>query len=54
MHRETVSGKVSWMQLSTAFGATDLEDSVTAAFILIGFLFGIVTFQLVDSQTLEA
>lgn len=40
------------MKLSIGFGATDLEDSATAAFILI-VLFVIVIFQLVDSQVAE-
>lgn len=53
MHWKIVSGKVPWMKLSIGFGATILEDSAAAAFILIGFLFGIVIFQLVNSQIVE-
>lgn len=41
------------MKLSIGFGATILEDSAAVAFILIGFLFGIVIFQLVNSQIVE-
>lgn len=50
--QENCQWEGGWMKLSIGFGATDLEDSATAAFILI-VLFVIVIFQLVDSQVAE-